>query len=597
MFKKWLSAVIAAVILITSLLISPISASARQAEAADSGRSADISSSGALSIPSEKGFQTKLAALRIKYPHNGRYSGTYYEDGYAKAWTCHGYACQLLYEIFGIKYYTDGYFNKLTYTMGTIYAGDLVRIDGDSHSIIIIKVTGSKVYYTDANVDNNNKIAWDSSMTLEKLRSRFVYKMHIPGNTLTGNTTTYELKTPQLLKAENSASGITVEWGKVTSAVKYRLYYYGGSVTKWTKVIDTDALSYRFTKAVYKTKYTFTVRAINSKGQIASDYEDPGISSVYGFSPTLSISSAVGKITVSWDKVSPSGLYRVFIKNGTGYKRLADTKALSYDYTAGTGGVSYTFTVRCIDKNGAFISDYIVGGISARFLTYSTQFDTPKNIKAAAVTDLGCIKITWDKSDGAQLYQVFYNRPDVDSGWHKLAQTAENSYIHSGCVNDKTYRYTIRCIDQNGKFTSGYDNTGATVHYYHFPTEIKATASHTQSAVSVTWNAIAGVKYYQVFYNRPDVDSGWHKLYKTTSTSYLHKNCDSNKVYRYTVRCVDSKGAFISGYSTEGTSLHYFRYPDNIRATQWGDRIIVTYDKVDGAASYAVFYKDGDSTI
>ncbi len=153
----------------------------------------------AYSVPSESQFSSKLDQLRIKYPNGGTWSGTYYENGTGKAWTCFGYAAQMMYEVFGAQFYNDGFYNKKDYSMGTLYAGDFVRLDAgygpDTHSIFITKVTNDRFYFTDGNFDNKNGIRWDASYSKTDMAKRFTYKVHIPGNTLTGNGHTHNYST------------------------------------------------------------------------------------------------------------------------------------------------------------------------------------------------------------------------------------------------------------------------------------------------------------------------------------------------------------------------------------------------------------------
>ena len=141
----------------------------------------------------ETEFVNKLNELRAKYPNGGTYSGTYYEGDKAYAWTCHGYACQMFYDVFGVRYYADGYRNQKNYTMGTIHAGDLVRLDAgygpDTHTVFVTKVTSDRIYFTDANYRGKNDIRWDVSYTKADFANRFTYKVTIPGNTLTGTGT------------------------------------------------------------------------------------------------------------------------------------------------------------------------------------------------------------------------------------------------------------------------------------------------------------------------------------------------------------------------------------------------------------------------
>lgn len=179
--KRWLSLILSLIMMLSVLVMTPIHAA-----------ETDVLSV-SYSVPNETDFVNKLSELRSKYPNGGTYSGTYYENGVAKAWTCYGYACQMLYEVFGAKFYGDGFYSKKDYTMGTIYAGDFVRLDAgygpDTHSVFITKVTNDRIYFTDANFNNKNGIRWDVSYSKSEFASRFTYKVHIPGNTLTGNGT------------------------------------------------------------------------------------------------------------------------------------------------------------------------------------------------------------------------------------------------------------------------------------------------------------------------------------------------------------------------------------------------------------------------
>ena len=145
----------------------------------------------AYSVPDENGFAAKLSSLRSQFPNGGHYSGTYYENGTAKAWQCHGYALECFEQVFGIQYYNSGFYNRIDYSMGTIYAGDIVRVGNDSHTIFITKVEGDRIYYTEANYwpakYGANYVRWDVSYTYSELQAVFTYKVHVPENYLTGN--------------------------------------------------------------------------------------------------------------------------------------------------------------------------------------------------------------------------------------------------------------------------------------------------------------------------------------------------------------------------------------------------------------------------
>lgn len=142
---------------------------------------------GAYYIPNENEFISKLNNLRNTY--GSTYSGNYYENGSWKAGQCHGYANQLAHDIFGSTPYTGNGGWQKSWSMGTIYAGDIVRIYLGSyeHTIFVTKVSGDNIYFTDANYDWNNGIRWDQCYSIQTLAGKFIYKQHLSGNTLTGN--------------------------------------------------------------------------------------------------------------------------------------------------------------------------------------------------------------------------------------------------------------------------------------------------------------------------------------------------------------------------------------------------------------------------
>ncbi len=165
-----------------------VAEAAADTDAAEVGANADDTASTGYTLLTEAQFQSKLNALRSKYPNGSIWEGVYYEDGIAKASTCWAYASQMMYEVFGAQFYNDGIFRSYRDSNKSVSAGDWVRIDGDSHSIFITKVTSSGVYYTDGNGTGvYNQVRWDGFYSKSEFNNRFSYRYHLPGNDLTGN--------------------------------------------------------------------------------------------------------------------------------------------------------------------------------------------------------------------------------------------------------------------------------------------------------------------------------------------------------------------------------------------------------------------------
>ena len=173
------------------------------------------------------------------------------------------------------------------------------------------------------------------------------------------------LATPKISKAESINGGVKISWGKVKGAVKYRVYYKGSK--GWTRLADTISTAYT-DKAVSSGKnYTYTVRCISADAKrFTSGYNGKGKSIKYVAAPKISKTEATyNSVKISWGKVNGAEKYRVYVKNGKNWKKLADTTSTEFtDKTARSKG-TYTYTVRCINPSeNTFMSGFDSKGIT-----------------------------------------------------------------------------------------------------------------------------------------------------------------------------------------------------------------------------------------
>ena len=261
--------------------------------------------------------------------------------------------------------------------------------------------------------------------------------------------------------------------------------------------------------------------------------------------PKISKAESVnGGVKISWSKVKGAVKYRVYYKGSKGWTRLADTTSTAYTDKAVSSGKNYTYTVRCINSSATkFTSGYDSKGKSVKYIS------APKITKAESVN--GGVKISWNKSNGAEKYRVYYKG---SKGWTRLADTTSTAYTDSKVSSGKTYTYTVRCINSSAtKFTSGYDSKGKSVKYISAPKITKAES--VNGGVKISWNKSNGAEKYRVYYKG---SKGWTRLADTTSTAYTDSKVSSGKTYTYTVRCINSSATkFTSGYDSKGKSVKY----------------------------------------
>jgi len=279
------------------------------------------------------------------------------------------------------------------------------------------------------------------------------------------------LATPKISKTENVNNGVKISWNKVNKAEVYRVYYKGSK--GWTRLADTTSTSYTDSKVASGKTYTYTVRCLNkSKNKFTSGYDSKGAKATFIAAPKISKTENVnGGVKISWGKSNGAEQYRVYYKGRKGWTRLADTTSTSYTDSKVTSGKTYTYTVRCLNKSkNKFTSGYDSKGAKATFIA------TPKISKTENVN--GGVKISWNKSNGAEQYRVYYKG---SKGWTRMVDTTSTSYIDKDVSSGKNYTYTVRCINSSAtKFTSGYDSKGKSVKY------ISAPAEHTHSWQKIT---------------------------------------------------------------------------------------------------------------
>ena len=356
------------------------------------------------------------------------------------------------------------------------------------------------------------------------------------------------LATPKISKTENVNGGVKISWNKVNKAEVYRVYYKGRK--GWTRLADTTSTSYTDSKVTSGKTYTYTVRCLNkSKNKFTSGYDSKGAKATFIAAPKISKTENVnGGVKISWGKSNGAEQYRVYYKGRKGWTRLADTTSTSYTDSKVTSGKTYTYTVRCLNKSkNKFTSGYDSKGAKATFIA------TPKISKTENVN--GGVKISWNKSNGAEKYRVYYKG---SKGWTRMVDTTSTSYIDKDVSSGKNYTYTVRCINSSAtKFTSGYDSKGKSVKYISTPKITKAES--VDGGVKISWNKSNGAEKYRVYYKG---SKGWTRMVDTTSTSYIDKDVSSGKNYTYTVRCINSSATkFTSGYDSKGKSVKYISAP------------------------------------
>ncbi|MBQ2443466.1 MAG: hypothetical protein II498_09025 [Ruminococcus sp.] len=290
-----------------------------------------------------------------------------------------------------------------------------------------------------------------------------------------------------------------------------------------------------------------------------------------------------GGVRIYWDAVEGAEAYRVFYLGRSGWKGMGNTTETSFVDDDVNSGSTYTYTVRCVKKDGSeFTSDYDKNGFKATYIA------KPKLSYAESV--YGGVEIGWEAPKGATKYRVFYKGA---SGWRRMGDTTETTFLDDVVTSGKTYQYTVRCISDDGEeYVSSFDDAGIFGTYYAAP--VIKSAESIDGGVKLSWDAVPGVYKYRVYYKGRN---GWTRFGETTGTSFVDDDVNSGSTYTYTIRGLNSDDDFITGYNKEGWKGTYIAVPQISGFTNTLDGAQLTWAPVKGATKYRVFYKDGNSWV
>lgn len=344
-----------------------------------------------------------------------------------------------------------------------------------------------------------------------------------------------------------SYNRIRINWKKASNATHYRIYYkVPGGRWKWIKTVRSNITSYTHISSKKNPikcgqKYTYTVRAYNSRSKKAGSYNTRGLTTKT-VPTTVSLRNikrnANNTVTVSWKKAYGGNYYRVYRKtSGTGWKLLANVKSSSFSYTdrKPVKGKKNIYTVRCYNSSTKAAGRYNSKGLSVTVGNTSSSSRTPGTPALVKISSSAYNKITinWKKASNATHYRIFYKVPG--GSWKQVATVRSNvtSYTHTSSARcpikfGQKYTYTVRAYNSSSKKWGRYNSRGLTASSAlsrptvsdwkktHDSATCNCKIPHNGIAYTISWNKIPGASGYQVYSGIQDSE-GWYTEYSNTT--------------------------------------------------------------------------------
>ena len=426
----------------------------------------------------------------------------------------------------------------------------------------------------------------DSSYTHDKLTGGKSFIYTVRGVDSKGNFTTdfsregWEntfIEPPVISSMENKASGTLLKWKAPAGSSRFRVFYKTEGKS-WQRMFDTDETSYLAENTSSGTKYTYTVRCINEDGSRYTSYYTSGKSVTYIAVPEITSLSATATGTeIKWTMPKGAERIRVYYRGEKDWVKLTETTGTSYTHDKLTSGKSYKYTLRCVDEDGDFISDFNREG-------WIDTFYAPPVIKSIEATDKG-IEIKWDRANGAEDYRLF--RKTSGKSWERVIATEESSYVDTKVNTGTTYTYTLRIVKKDGETYMSYYNSGKSITYSLIPAIKKI--ENTASGAKITWDKVEGADYYRLYYKNSS--GGWTRLASKYLLEYTDTSVKDGETRVYTIRCLNSNDDFVSGFSKTGWSNTFHAAPAITSVSYKDGAYTLKWEAKEGVAGYRVYRK------
>ena len=336
---------------------------------------------------------------------------------------------------------------------------------------------------------------------------------------------------PKISGITPTATGLKIQWSAYPGAAKYYLYLKKDN--KWKTLAVTTAAAYEHKSLTSNTIYTYTVRAADKNGKLISGYDRNGSSKRFLSTPTLvrCESTTTGQ-KVIWKPVTGAVAYRVYIKSGKNWIVAGTTSGTYCINTRVTSGKAYAYTVRCWDKTaGAPLSYYNTKGIMGVYVA------TPQITSFNAIN--GGVTLKWSQCNGAKYYGVFRK---YSTGWKRIATTTKPTYSDTTIRYSARYTYTVRCLDANRKYNSGYNSNGWS--FTHLEPPQLTSVTYRDQKYTLTWGSQKTASKYGVY--RKKLGGKWQVVGRPKTNTFTDTTADKDGIYTYAVRTLDAAGNFLT---------------------------------------------------
>lgn len=391
------------------------------------------------------------------------------------------------------------------------------------------------------------------------------------------------LISPEIKSLANVPGGVRITWDKTRDATGYKITRKLNSENKYTTITaikSGDVESFIDSTVDYDKKYTYKIHAlINDTKFISSAAKEISTSKATIAPEIANISNEYDGVKIEWTPVKGASLYNVF-------KRIDPENNFALV-------TSFKDQFSFIDDK-ARDSQKIVYYIEA-CVGESKLHSESKSIvahKYPQMKSVSCVKngvyLTFEKSDASRIVVFRGEGKNPPTVLLKSLKLGETSFIDNNVEVGKTYTYTI------GASKTKMSSNIKTIKFINLsinnsPKLTKAVS--TANGVAVYFEKPQGAFLVKVF---KEINGKWVGIGTTSDTVFVDRDVKSGTAYKYTARCVDAVGQYISPYDTKGISIKYLipsvkESPKLTKISNTVNGITVVFNKIHNINRYRVF--------
>ncbi|MBQ8228948.1 MAG: fibronectin type III domain-containing protein [Clostridia bacterium] len=373
-----------------------------------------------------------------------------------------------------------------------------------------------------------------------------------------------------------SHSEITISWGKVNEATKYKVERRkAGDDSYVVAKSSTTSTTFTDTGLEKGQRYYYKVTAYNGSTKLDTS---ESVGAYTKFSPPTVVAKSDSELKVSWDSIAKAENYTVMRrKSGTDeYEEIKTVSGTSYTDTGLSASTQYYYWIRanCVVDGEDIVAKSTTGG-------QYTLTKAPKISKADDISNSE-ITVTWSAVSGATSYRVERRKSGTENYSTIKSSTTSTSFADSGLETGERYYYRVYAKNSAGE-SAASEAVGV---YTKFAAPSVKVVSSTQ--LQINWNAISKAESYTV--KRRSYDENEYKDIKTvTSTSFTDSGLKSGTKYYYWIQAnCNVDGTAITAKSMTGEQFTQLANPTVTVVSDTSIKVSWTTLKGHGTYKYIV---------